>query len=370
MESQAEAPDRTRWEALRDPVTMWLFLVAFLVVVLVIVGGYTRLSRAGLSIVEWDVVTGILPPIGQDAWEESFELYQQTPEYQLVNADMTIAAYQQIFYIEWTHRLIGRIAGMLVVFPLLWFMWKRIVTPRESIRYWLVAAGFGIQGAIGWVMVSSGLEDSPVVSEFRLTIHLLAALTLLGIVLWMALDQIDAARARAAYGLSRSIRVLSWVVFASVIFQIAYGGLVAGLKAGHLSNTWPLMFGYLLPRGILTTADPTFMSLFEPLGSHWIHRWFAFVVAALGVALFVAVRRRANRAHRLEPLTMLLLVVIAIQISLGVSVILLGVPKYFALLHQVVGIAVFCIALLIVHAVESRARSDRDITGNLPASVQ
>jgi cytochrome c oxidase assembly protein subunit 15 len=219
-------------------------------------------------------------------------------------------------------------------------------------------------------MVSSGLEDSPVVSEFRLTIHLLAALTLLGIVLWMALDQIDAARARAAYGLSRSIRVLSWVVFASVIFQIAYGGLVAGLKAGHLSNTWPLMFGYLLPRGILTTADPTFMSLFEPLGSHWIHRWFAFVVAALGVALFVAVRRRANRAHRLEPLTMLLLVVIAIQISLGVSVILLGVPKYFALLHQVVGIAVFCIALLIVHAVESRARSDRDITGNLPASVQ
>jgi len=370
MESQVEALDKTKWGTLRDPVTMWLLLVALLVVVMVIVGGYTRLSRAGLSIVEWDVVTGILPPIGQEAWEESFELYQQTPEYQLVNTGMTVSAYKQIFYIEWSHRLIGRIAGMLVVIPLLWFMWRRIVTPRESIGYWLVAAGFGIQGAIGWVMVSSGLQDRPAVSEFRLTIHLLAALTLLGIVLWMALDRIEAARARSAYRSSRSIRVLSWAVFATVIVQIAYGGLVAGLKAGHLSNTWPHMFGYLIPGGMLATADSAFLSLFEPLASHWIHRWFAFVVAALAVAMFVVVRRRAKSDHRLEPLTMWLLVVIGTQISLGVTVILLGVPKYFALLHQVVGITVFCISLLIAHAVESRSRSDRDISGPVRASIQ
>ena len=147
--------------ASRDPITRWLLLVASLIVIMVIVGGYTRLSRAGLSIVEWDVVTGVLPPIGEEAWQESFEAYQQTPEYQLVNEGMTLSEYKQIYYIEWAHRLIGRIAGMLVVLPLLWFMWKKYITPRESIKYWLVAVGFGIQGAIGWVMVSSGLEDRP-----------------------------------------------------------------------------------------------------------------------------------------------------------------------------------------------------------------
>lgn len=353
MDSHGDTRDRTHRRALQDPVTRWLLLVALLVIVMVVLGGYTRLSRAGLSIVEWDVVTGVLPPIGQDAWEESFELYQQTPEYQLVNVGMTISAYQEIFYIEWAHRLIGRIAGMLVVVPLLWFMWKRIVTPRESIRYWLIAAGFGMQGAIGWAMVSSGLVDRPVVSEFRLTIHLLAALALLGFVLWMAFDRINGVRPRSEHNLSRSIRVLSWAVFASVLVQISYGGLVAGLKAGHLSNTWPLMFGRFVPSGILTTADTPLLSLFEPLGTHWIHRWFAFFVVALAVGLAVAVWRRAGRDRRLKRFTIWLLGVIAIQIALGVTVILLGVPKYFALLHQFVGIAVFCVSLLIAHTVGS-----------------
>ena len=255
---------------------------------------------------------------------------------------------------------IGLAAGLLVVLPLVWFMWRRIISPRESIRYWLVAAGFGIQGAIGWVMVASGLEDRPAVSEMRLTIHLLAALTLLGIVLWMAMDRVQAGAGTRVRSPRRSLRFMTWAVFAAVIVQIAWGGLVAGLKAGFLSNTWPLMFGYLLPPGMMTTGDTWFLSLFEPLASHWIHRWFAFVVLIMTVALLIMIRKDSDRDERLVPWAYWLVGVTAGQIALGVSVILLGVPKYFALAHQAVGIAVFCLALVITHHVESAARSKVD----------
>ncbi|RLE16538.1 MAG: hypothetical protein DRJ50_14910, partial [Actinobacteria bacterium] len=144
---------------LDDPVTRWLFMVAALVIAMVTVGGYVRLSRAGLSIVEWDVVTGVIPPIGDDAWERSFAGYQQTPEYQIINRGMSLADYQRIFYIEWAHRLIARIAGLLVILPLLWFLWKGLLSWRSSFRYWVIAVLFVAQGVLGWVMVSSGLRD-------------------------------------------------------------------------------------------------------------------------------------------------------------------------------------------------------------------
>lgn len=343
--------------ASRDLITRWLLLVAFLIVVMVIVGGYTRLSRAGLSIVEWDVVTGILPPIGEEAWQESFDAYQQTPEYQLVNDGMTLSEYKQIYYIEWAHRIIGRIAGMLVVLPLLWFMFKRYITPKESIKYWLIAAGFGIQGAIGWIMVSSGLEDRPAVSEIRLTIHLLAALTLLGIVLWMAFDRMAGASKEPPPGhQTRFVRALSWITFVAVVVQISWGGIVAGLKAGYLSDTWPEIFGHLVPPGMFTIADTWFMSMFEPLTSHWIHRWFAFVVLFLTVGLYFAIRRAKVQDHFLQRWAALFVASTSVQIFVGIATILLGVPKYIALLHQGVGITVFCVSLVVAHRIEAGKR--------------
>jgi cytochrome c oxidase assembly protein subunit 15 len=340
-----------------DPITRWLLMVAALVVIMVSVGGFVRLSRAGLSIVEWDVVTGVVPPIGGAAWEESFAEYQLTPEYQLVNSGMSLGDYQRIFYYEWAHRLIARIAGLLVVLPLLWFLKKGLLSLRESMRYWAIAALFGVQGTIGWVMVSSGLRDRPVVSHFRLTIHLLAALALLGIALWMAMDRIPNDRVRGhgrdVAGASTS-RWLAWVLMGTVLTQIAYGGLVAGLKAGHLSDTWPLMYGRIVPNG-LNARDPWWINLFDPLGSHWIHRWLAFVVAAVALALVVVVRRDHTPNKNMRTTTNWLLSVISIQITLGVFVVLLGVPKWFALAHQGLGVAVFCIALVIAHQVHSPA---------------
>lgn len=334
-------------------------MVALLIILMVSVGGYVRLSRAGLSIVQWDVVTGVVPPIGGEAWERSFSEYRQTPEYQLVNSGMSLAAYQRIFYIEWAHRLIARIAGLLVVIPLIWFLWKRRLSFRESLRYWAIAALFGLQGAIGWVMVSSGLQDRPTVSHFRLTIHLLTALALLGIVLWMALGRLEAERPtgiRHGARPSNSIRILAWVLLGAVVLQIAYGGLVAGLKAGYVSNTWPLMFGRVIPEGLLTASEPWWVNLYEPLGSHWVHRWFAFVVAALAVAVFGLIHRHAVAGDVLRTTSQWLIGLVTLQITLGVGVIVWGVPKWIALAHQSIGVALFCAALVTAYIVWSRTR--------------
>ncbi|MCP3975700.1 MAG: heme A synthase [bacterium] len=355
----SESGSSARRVGLNDPITRWLLMVAALVITMVVVGGYVRLSRAGLSIVEWDVVSGIIPPIGDGAWEKSFADYQQTPEYQLINRGMSLADYQRIFYIEWAHRLIARIAGLLVILPLLWFLWKGLLSWRSSLRYWSIAILFGAQGVLGWVMVSSGLRDRPTVSHFRLTIHLLAALLLLGIVLWIAFDRMDtgrpADRRAGSVGRSRS-HALAWALVGAVVVQIAYGGLVAGLKAGHVSNTWPLMFGRLIPPGLLAGSDSWWMSLFEPISSHWIHRWLAFLVAAIAVAVFVVVRRDHADSDALRIAARWMLIAIGLQITLGVLVVLLNVQKWLALTHQGVGVGLFCISVAIAHRVRSRSR--------------
>lgn len=336
---------------LGDPITRWLLMVAALVILLVVVGGFVRLSRAGLSIVEWDVVTGVFPPIGEEAWQQSFAEYQQTPEFRLINSEMNLGDYQRIFYYEWGHRLIARFAGLFVVIPLVWFMWKRGLGLRESLRYWAIAALFGLQGAIGWIMVSSGLRDRPAVSHFRLTIHLLAALLLLAIVGWMALSRIRSHRDPddPASPLTRTGRVLSWVLLATVVLQIAYGGLVAGLKAGFMSRTWPLMYDRLIPSNLLTRYEPWWRNLIEPIGSHWVHRWLAFVVAGVGLALIVTALRGRARKRTLRAALLSLAVALTTQVVLGIYVVLLAVPKWLALAHQGVGVIVFCVALVLAH---------------------
>ena len=332
--------------------TRWLLMVAGLIVLMVIVGGYVRLSRAGLSIVEWDVLGGILPPIGEEAWDEAFALYQRTPEYLKVNKGMSLPEYQAIFYIEWGHRLIARLAGLAVAAPLAWFMWRGLVGFRESLRYWGIVALFALQGLIGWLMVSSGLVDRPAVSQYRLTIHLLAALLLLAVVLWTALGRMGFGRGGEA-GETAAGRAASWAFLCSVVLQIAYGGLVAGLRAGHVSDTWPLMFGRLVPVGLLSAAGSWWASLVEPLTSHWAHRWFAFVVAASALWVYSVVRRSRPDDGALRAIAGWAAAVAGAQIALGVSVVLLGVPKWFALAHQAMGVAVFSLSLIVAHRVTS-----------------
>ncbi|HEC09339.1 MAG TPA: heme A synthase [Acidimicrobiales bacterium] len=329
-----------------DPITKWLLMVAVLVFFMVLVGGFVRLSRAGLSITEWDPVTGVVPPIGHDAWVNSFAQYQKTPEFRLVNSTMTLGEYQRIFYIEWAHRLIARLAGLAVVVPLIWMMWKRRLSLRASLPYWGVAALFGVQGLIGWLMVSSGLQNRPSVSHYRLTIHLLTAGTLLALVLWMAWNRLD--RDRPPRSAPPRAALMSRILLAAVVVQIAFGGLVAGLKAGLISDTWPLMNGAFLPRGALS-------QLTEALGAHWFHRWFAFVVASLIVATAGVILGDRRSDVSLRRAAIGLLAGVALQISLGISLVLTGVPRWSALAHQGTGVAIFVVSLFVVHATREPA---------------
>lgn len=338
----------------KDPITAWLLLVASLTFFMVVLGGYVRLSRAGLSIVEWNVITGIVPPLSETAWQEEFAKYQQTPEYQLVNKGMSLDEYKEIFLIEWFHRLVGRIAGLLVVVPLIVYGVRGIIPWRESWRYWLIAALFGVQGLIGWLMVASGLIDRPAVSHLRLTIHLLTALTLFAITLWMAFNRIYAGES-IRRPVSPTLTRLAWTLLVVLVVQIAYGGLVAGLKAGHVSDTWPLMFGYLVPPKLLSVMEPWWVNLFEtPLTVHFIHRWFAFVVAAVVVMLAIAVRRQGYD-HEVVTSTNLLIALVVVQITLGISVVIFGVPKWLAIAHQGTAVLLLGTTIFLLHRLRRAA---------------
>lgn len=336
-------------ESSQRPVRVWLYILCALIAAMVVVGGFVRLSRAGLSIVEWNVLTGVIPPIGEQAWQAEFAKYQQTPEFQKVNAAMTLAAYQRIFLIEWAHRLIARLVGLIVFIPLAVFLIRGTIPWRKSGVYVLILLLFGFQGFLGWFMVASGLVDRPHVSHFRLTIHLLAALTLLALCLWQALNltpRYAAVRHQRSIPGQRGLAVLLLIV---VVLQVAYGGLVAGLKAGHASDTWPLMFGYLIPPGLLSVITPWWQNLVETATTvHFIHRWFAFVV--LITAAFIYYRARKTRdADTVQHGALVMIAVVGLQIVWGVSVVIFGVPLWLALLHQATAVLLFAVAIFLNH---------------------
>lgn len=329
-------------------ITAWLLMVCGLIIFLIAFGGFVRLTRSGLSIVEWNPISGVVPPVGHAAWEAEFAKYQQTPEYLKVNTGMTLAEYQEIFLIEYTHRLIARFAGLLVAIPLLYFLWKGWIPRRQRWLYVLVGLLFAFQGALGWYMVSSGLVDRPAVSHFRLTAHLLVALTLLAITFHLALDRVYGLPQKQSGGRSASYW-LSVLVIGVLVVQIAYGGLVAGLKAGHVSDTWPLMFGYLIPPGLLTAAGGWLSSaLTAPATVHFIHRWLAFGVLAAALAVTLVARRQAY-APQVRRSSLLLALLVLVQISLGISVVWLGVPIAIALAHQFTALLLFLTALYLNH---------------------
>lgn len=336
-------------ETSAKPVRIWLYSLGILIAAMIVVGGYVRLTRAGLSIVEWNAITGVVPPIGEAAWQAEFTKYQATPEFQKVNTAMTLAEYQRIFLIEWAHRLIARLVGLVVLLPLAVFLIRRTIPWRKSAVYLLILALFGFQGFLGWFMVASGLVDRPHVSHYRLTIHLLTALTVLAICLWQALNltpRFVAVRRQAAIPRQKTLVILLLVV---VIVQVAYGGLVAGLKAGHASNTWPTMFGYLVPPGLLSVLQPWWQNLVEtPATVHFIHRWFAFVVLIVAAILYYRARKTSD-ARTVQQGAIVLMLIVGVQITLGISVVLFGVALPLALLHQATAILLFVTALFLTH---------------------
>ncbi len=328
-------------------VKRWLFIFAGLVAFMVVFGGYVRLTRSGLSIVEWNPISGVIPPLTQQAWEEEFAKYQQTPEFQKVNYNMTLEEYRFIFWIEWIHRLIARFVGLFYALPFFWFVYRRTIPWKEVGIYVVMGLLFVGQAVMGWLMVASGLVDRPAVSHLRLTAHLLLALSLLSLAVWVGLWH--------HYGFQERRRWTqpAWLATFGLLLltvQIAYGGMTAGLKAGHVSDTWPLMFGQLVPAGLFAQFEPIWLNLFEsPLTVVFIHRWLPFIGLAIMLAAYSPVKRAFAARPDIQKGLTVLLVVICLQILLGVLTVLFHVHITLALLHQGTAIALLTSLLYVLH---------------------
>jgi cytochrome c oxidase assembly protein subunit 15 len=323
----------------------WLFFFTFIVALLVVFGGFVRLTRSGLSIVEWNPISGVIPPIGQQAWQEEFAKYQETPEYQKINTGMTLPEYQFIFYMEWIHRIIARLAGLVYAIPVFYFLIRKTIPFKEFGIYFFIGLLFIGQAVMGWIMVSSGLVDRPAVSHFALTAHLLLATTLIGFSLWTAFGHkfgFPDAGKKANWSLPSKLTAWS---MALLILQISYGGMTAGLKAGHVSDTWPLMFGKVIPPNLFSS----WINLIEtPQTIVFIHRWLAWagLIAVPVVYYFV---KKQNYPQDIQKGLQWLIGVVALQITLGVLTILSYVNIVVALAHQTNALVLFTLATYFIH---------------------
>ncbi|MCA0978893.1 COX15/CtaA family protein [Qipengyuania flava] len=307
----------------------WLFSVAVLVIVIVTVGGITRLTESGLSITEWKPFLGALPPLNQADWQAEFELYQRIPEYTQINgpAGMDLAAFKSIYWWEWIHRQLGRLIGLALVVPLAFFAIRRMIPQGYFWRLFALAALVALQGSFGWWMVASGLETRTDVSHFRLAIHLCTALILLGGLIWTALDlrRLGKSSARPA-----KLTMIAAATGLILFVQLLLGAWVAGLDAGLASESWPLMQGRFFPefdrsQGILWAMSH------DPFLIHWMHRWWAWVAVAALVIMARKVKpisRKASTAIHAA---------FGTQILLGIATVMSGVDFHLAVLHQLVG---------------------------------
>jgi heme a synthase len=301
----------------------WLFFVAGLVFLMVVVGGITRLTESGLSITEWKPISGAIPPLSEAAWLAEFEKYKQIPEYAEVNLGMTMAQFKFIYFWEYIHRLLGRVIGLAFALPFAWFALRRAIPSGYAGRLTALLALGAFQGVLGWWMVQSGLSQRTDVSHFRLAAHLCTALFILAGLIWTALDL---RRGRS------SPTTLTSAVFAVLGFQLVFGAFVAGMDAGKVSNSWPLMNGQLVPDPLDANTSPLWNLFNDPFILHFIHRWWAVVALVALVLLAGAVKRAGDRRASIA-----IHATLGLQILLGVATVFSGVNIVLATLHQAVG---------------------------------
>ena len=322
----------------------WLFAVAGLIVLMVVVGGITRLTESGLSITEWKPISGVIPPLTDAAWQAEFAHYKRIPEYTQINRGMTLAGFKHIFFWEYSHRLLGRLIGLAFGLPLLWFAIKRRIPPGYGWRLVALLALGGLQGAIGWWMVSSGLAVRTDVSHVRLAIHLITALVLLSGMVWTALDLLSLAASRLAT--PATLRPLALAALALLFGQIMFGAFTAGLNAGYAFSSWPLMGDSFFPAGV-PMIDPAWRNAVDnPVVVQFIHRWFAFVAAAALVVLALrSIRSGGVVAGRV------LIGLVVLQILLGISTLMSGVEIGIAVAHQANAALTLIAATFAAHAI-------------------
>jgi heme a synthase len=306
----------------------WLLAVAGLVFAIVVVGGITRLTESGLSITEWKPVSGVLPPLSEAQWLAEFEKYRRIPEYQLINSGMSLADFKFIYFWEWIHRQLGRLIGLALALPFLWFALRRRLPSGYTVRIGALVLLVGLQGSIGWWMVASGLEARTDVSHYRLAVHLLTALLILAGLVWTALDLKALARDPAARPsrLTRGAAIVAAILF----IQLLFGAYTAGLNAGLAANDWPLMNGRFFPSETLAGGLGAFVG--DPALVHWVHRWWAWVAVAALVILARQARRAGSRTASIAIHS-----AFGIQILLGIATVMTGVNIAVAVLHQAVG---------------------------------
>lgn len=328
-------------------VMKWIFTFAFVAAFLVVFGGFVRLTRSGLSIVEWNPVMGAVPPLNQQAWQAEFAKYQQSPEFQKINFNMTLDQYKEIYLVEWFHRFIARMAGLIFAIPFFIFFFKKTIPWNEIGLYVVMGFLFLAQAIIGWIMVASGLVDRPSVSHYLLTAHLFLALTLIGLSLWTAFGHLYGfPDEKARWSTASKVTALGLVI---LLIQMAYGGFTAGLKAGHISDTWPLMFGQLIPQGLLSELQPAWRNLVEsPTTVVFIHRWFAFIGLVVAAWIYWLIRKQNFPRGVINGINTVIVLVVT-QITLGILVVLYQVPIAVALLHQANAIALFSAAIYVLH---------------------
>jgi heme a synthase len=310
-----------------------LFLVAALVFAMVVVGGITRLTESGLSITEWKPISGAVPPLSQSDWARAFELYRATPEYAQINgpAGMTLAQFKHIYWWEFLHRLLGRVIGLVFGAGILWFALKRAVPHGYGWKMAGLLVLGGLQGALGWYMVESGLQYRTDVSHFRLSAHLLLALTIMSALIWVALDL----RRYAATGENRPSRLTTpaAITLAVLFIQLLFGAWVAGLNAGQVANSWPDMQGRFFPQGVDWSRGFLWALANDPYLVHFVHRWWAWVV----VAAMVVFARKVRKIEGARPASIAIHSAFGTQIVLGILTVLSGVAIWLAALHQATG---------------------------------
>ena len=328
----------------RTAVAGWLGICCVLVFAMVVLGGVTRLTDSGLSMVRWEPISGMLPPLNQAGWQAEFDHYRQYPEYQKINAGMSLGEFKRIFYFEYAHRMLGRLIGFAFAIGFVW-LWIRKHLSRPLVPHLIAMFVLGgLQGLLGWYMVKSGLVEIPHVSQYRLAAHLGLAISVYLYMLWVLFKLLES---RSAPVVSRGLRRSSWGLGVLAFGTVLSGGFVAGLKAGHAFNTFPLMAGQWIPPGYLA-LEPTWRNFFENIATvQFNHRLLA--ISTFALVLVFAIRVIKDKALRpLRKPTLTLAGVATIQVGLGISTLLWFVPVALGAMHQAVALILLSVMLYVV----------------------
>jgi cytochrome c oxidase assembly protein subunit 15 len=337
------------------PIVHWLYFCAALVWIMVAIGGLTRLTDSGLSMVDWKPITGWLPPMSQEAWEAELDNYRSSPEYQKVNKGMSVAEFKQIFWLEYIHRVFGRIIGIAFFVPFAWFVYTKQLMGKRTLQLGGIFLLGGLQALMGWIMVQSGLVDTPRVAPIKLTAHLSLATIIFGLILWMAWNLCPKS---PRIETSKPLRRFSILVTVAIFIQIMLGGLVAGNDAGLVFNTYPLMDGAYIPPD-LYFMDPWYANIIEDVKTvQWHHRLMALLLAIM-IPLYVFQLLKHKNNQKLKIYCTALLFIFILQYTFGVLTLIHVVPIALASLHQLVAIILIGVSLKLNHCLLGKREHDK-----------